>query len=530
MKFSISPDAMPRLEEIVWKHNRRVEKLNKKHGTSIKKAILQRKGSSITDESGNYRLEIEVETEPAQIADWEVCGMLTATDEGYLLSSCGTALPAEQLEKYKDRGGDCDHCKMSRTRKATYILKHVSSGEVKVVGSSCVEDFSADLTADGMVNYAESLTGFEEELLDLEEELSGRGGRGMGNAMAVAIPKFLAYVRAAIRVHGWLSKAKANEFGGDPTSKIAWEAMEVCHRLSAMIESDVPERDLASGDDQPEIRVFKQLKKDGLIPTKEDEAKAEADVKEVEDFLLGATVALSDYEANVKVALNQGFTFERNVGITASICAMADRIRMDRIRKAERESGLNEYMGTVGEREVFRLKCLFVKDIEGNYGVSHLHIFADPQGRRAKWFGSGAPLAVGSIYDLLATVKNQDEYQGRKNTLLSRCTDLQGSLEGWDVPAYVDPKKSRKAAKPKEPVTGDFDVVIEIRRHSHVYYNGQEGWLYDAYDYLGDGRNIAQNTSLVELKEVLRGRFRGSRMRLVYGWKKPEEVLHGRKV
>jgi len=74
----------------------------------------------------------------------------------------------------------------------------------------------------------------------------------------------------------------------------------------------------------------------------------------------------------------------------------------------------------VDERGVFELRCYQVQDVDSRFGVSHLHLFADAKGRRAKWFSSRAILEPG-VYEIAAKVKKHEEYKGRKTTVLTYC-------------------------------------------------------------------------------------------------------------
>jgi hypothetical protein len=132
---------------------------------------------------------------------------------------------------------------------------------------------------------------------------------------------------------------------------------------------------------------------------------------------------LSDYEQNLQVVINQGFAFHRNIGLAASVCAAADRIRADRERifaSTLGEKFLNEHFGTIGDRERFVLWCYRVQDLKKQFGTTHLHLFEDAWGRKAKWFASTTNLEKGT-YEIEARVKRHEEYQGKRTTVLIDC-------------------------------------------------------------------------------------------------------------
>jgi hypothetical protein len=108
-------------------------------------------------------------------------------------------------------------------------------------------------------------------------------------------------------------------------------------------------------------------------------------------------------------------------------------------------SGKDEHFGTIGKREVWRLRVVFTKAIDSFYGVTYLHIFVDAEGRQAKWFSSSERLDKDATYDLKGTVKAHEVYDGRKGTVLSRCKVV---------------KKLEEAVSPEAP---EASKVSEVR-------------------------------------------------------------------
>jgi len=45
----------------------------------------------------------------------------------------------------------------------------------------------------------------------------------------------------------------------------------------------------------------------------------------------------------------------------------------------------------------------------------------DLSGNHLTWFASGSDMEVGNTYKLLGTIKKHDEYNGVKQTILTRC-------------------------------------------------------------------------------------------------------------
>ena len=416
----IAVEAIPRLGSLVAEHNRRVARLASRHGIEIAPAVFRilrtfqaqrivAAGMTVdipsrtwiylpaieaTDPKAvRFWAEVEISGQRAVISGWEIVASLTLTDAGYLLSPVTGAV--SDYDSHKERGGACDHCKTSRQRSVTYLLRKGS--DIKAVGSRCLRDFTGHMSPSAWASYADSLVGFEREISDLEdegfgEEESSRQGRRL--AEAVLISKYLPFVAMEISANGWLSRSKAQFGVGTPTADVAWETMVRAAR---------------------EQRLLQQGE-----PSEEDRRRAVSDLALVSETLASKTDR-DDYEDHLMSAINQGYVFFRNIGLVASICVAADRIRRDHAQAEARRSEVSEWFGDVGGRDSFILRVVYTQDLDGRFGVTYLHILVDDRCRKAKWFASGKCLEKGT-YEIRATVKKHEVYQDRKETLLTRCS------------------------------------------------------------------------------------------------------------
>ena len=76
---------------------------------------------------------------------------------------------------------------------------------------------------------------------------------------------------------------------------------------------------------------------------------------------------------------------------------------------------------------------MYTKVIESFYGAKILHVFRTAEGRIVKWWATGATpdsWVKGAVVSIRGTVKSQEEYQGRKETTLTRCTEWDGKVKG----------------------------------------------------------------------------------------------------
>ena len=473
IRHTIVVEALPRLEDLVAGHNRRVARLLKRHSIVIAPATLKTVRTfqkDCTVEGGvqvqRWFAEVEISAQRAQISGWEIVGSFVSTDAGFLFIPIKGVSAGIDFEPFRARGGQCDHCKAARSRSVTYILRQISGGQLKLVGSACLKDFTGHLAPSAWAMYADSLVRFEDEMDELGGEDEGRGHGGCGQQAAVSLQEYLGYAAMLIRQHGWISKSKAWESRNTnhperATAVEAWERLQIVQNYRKIIagiqaggtEEQLKQRAVAllesfstDGKIDPaklgcataeqvlvtEAGIRAKFQEDDRIqaaklttdmeaamPAPEDVSKAAEDL----DFVAESFEAKSDrsdYEDHLLTVIHQGFAFERNTGMAASICAAADRIRIDRIREAAKKAEKDEWFGAEGKREAFVLRCIYTQLIDGAWGSSTLHIFLDKEGRKAKWFSSSERLEKGA-YEIKATVKKHETYEGRKVTQLVRC-------------------------------------------------------------------------------------------------------------
>jgi hypothetical protein len=499
--ITIAAASIARAETVIADHNKKIGKINRRHGLALALAtlkVLRTRVANVTGPGGREHkvemAEVEVTGEAAVIAGWEICAVISAVEDdkaGYAISRVHGASIVD-VEPFAARGGSCDHCKASRRRNTTYLVKSVagradeegqllsaageikarvgagglrspepvagglepSQGSIKVVGSTCVADFTGHKSPAGLVAYADMMSGFEAELDALEDEgddiASGRTAPPVSRASVTNLVLFLAYVRAAIRTFGWVSRGEAYDTGRKATANVAFESLEAVRIAERFMESDVPERDGVTGDTAPELVAAQKATK----PNAKDHADAASDVALVEEKLESLEGRLDDFQTNVALVVRQGFVFYKSLGIGAAICRMADRIREDNRARNVDAGRKDEHAGTVGERATWNLTVIATKPIVSAYGPSTLHEARDAEGRAVKWFAKGAPLELGT-YSIKGTVKDHGYFGGKKETVLNR-VEVLGKAE-----LTVGDRRDRLAAMAKRNKSED-EVLADI--------------------------------------------------------------------
>jgi hypothetical protein len=334
------------------------------------------------------------------IEGYNIIATTDVTEYGNLLYVVqGEELP----KKYRDRV-ECDHCQTKRNRKYTVILRNTETREYIQVGHSCLKDFFPFVSnAEALINYATSiLSSLFTAGDDDEDKLWSYGG----GEYAMALEHFLAATLVCIREWGWVSGRVAYEENRRSTKDM------VSNLISSL----------------PQYRDDEDNRMLDLIGSQPDRDTIDFMLAFYDDHMAEKSDK-SDYEHNIYVLRQLGYITWKNYGFTASMIPFIQREQEREIARREAAAlPLSTHTGTVGKREVFKgLKVLTAKYIETQYGCSILYIFRDDAGHIFKWFCSGTLVhesgrnaEPGDIYNLKATVKSHDEYNGQKQTVINR--------------------------------------------------------------------------------------------------------------
>lgn len=330
-------------------------------------------------------LTLDLTAETPKLAGWSLVAVLEALEGGNLVKE----VPGETCpDEYRTRLGDCDHCHKSRRRTETFVVRH-ESGEYKVVGRNCLKDFLGHANPHALAGYAELLFALDAEARETHDEESWGSWAPRSYDLIVT----LATVNAVVRRYGWKPKS-ACEFGGASTASLATTILAGRDKWAAEVRSEVGE------------------------PTDADRAKAEAAVA----WARGLDTTGNSYLHNVKLLASVDYCTLDKMGFVASIPAAYDRARGEEIeRKAKAERKPSEHFGEAGKRAEYVVTVERVIPTEGNYGTTYITKLLANGKDRAVWFASSEhDLEEGHEYRVKATVKRHSEWNGLKETTLTR--------------------------------------------------------------------------------------------------------------
>jgi hypothetical protein len=382
-----------RVEELyarVKKFNNKATKLNLPVITLAKTAAFTkdfkaRNSDGVLQEYSINYVTIEITGDIPRIGGWAIHSKVEPSGvfgQNFVYSQPGF----EAVESLRTTKMICEHCNHNRARSLVYLLQKIETGEQKLVGKTCLKDFLPNIDVAALLSYLE---GFRELATSNIDEDAERAPR---EAYVYSTKELIAECLYSIRKVGFRSKKAAREMGEEGTETSAW------------------------------VGIADQKKREKLYPLDEMRPIFESgEIEKVLDFIK-ALNPRDDFGYNLQLAVEQVYAPAKMFPFVAAGVQMYLKSLEN---AAEAATKTNEYLGTVGERSVFSgLKIVRVTPIEGHYGTTFLTCFEDDAGRSLVWFASKCPGKVGEVFNLKATIKEHKDYNGTKQTVITRATEV----------------------------------------------------------------------------------------------------------
>lgn len=293
-------------------------------------------------------------------------------------------------ERYYTAEPVCEHCGSKRRRKDTYIVRNTVTGEFKQVGKSCLKDFTGGLDASAVAQY----------ISFFDELIKGKGidADDFGCCQYYPVKDVLQYAVEAANVYGYVkSYDDYGNVNGNSTKLV------VCGMLSGNAE------------------VVKQCDKDGFDFGREGNIDK---VAKIVEYVSGMDMQLG-YVSNLKALICKEYCSRRDIGIICSAVACygkeVERQARKRMQEEENATLQNAWFGCVGDRVAVACKsCKLLTSWDSQYGTTYLYKFVSANGYVFTW-KTNKSLDVENVHGLVGTVKNHSEYNGWKQTELTRC-------------------------------------------------------------------------------------------------------------
>lgn len=346
------------------------------------------------DDETTIRRFVIVEAEGKAIVNgWRFIASVEHTEKGNLFHA---AVDVEIPARYYDASPVCEHCHSNRSRKYTFIVQNEDTGEFKMVGKSCLTDFTHGMSVEGVSAY----TAIFDDIIKAEEVKGGGGYHGN----YLPVHEFLQYVSECIAKFGYIKRNdeclmatvdRASDYLCVDRGYISLQAIvDDCRREMARVGFD---------------------------------ANSAKNIERVDAALawVAAQDESSNYMHNLKTACSLEMVSFRNAGILASLFPAYDRELEYQARKAEdaarlaRESNDSDWVGSLNQRISFNVddfRCVASWDTD--WGTTRIYKFVDVDGNVYTW-KTGKLLE--DVKEVTGTVKAHNEFRGTKQTELTRC-------------------------------------------------------------------------------------------------------------
>lgn len=322
-------------------------------------------------------VNVEIEKGFIGITGYTVIGRVDFLNDSAIVKAIqGEEVPAWVRDIKNTR---CDHCNHRRQRNTLILLKDQAEGTIKVVGSTCLNDFVGHQLAIWSVG---ALFSIETEIEDILKE----PGVSRKNAI-YPLDSFMAYVVQEVNQYGYTSKTMAEEKGCASTADI------LANQFFGNGVKDTPTKD-----------------------HRETASKVIAYFASLKDSEVN-----NDYLHNLRaIAMNGGFKFSM-IGYAASMYSAYLRATTKKQQKQQ-----SNFVGEVGKRIVIKnLRVANVFVFDGMYGASYLLIMVDTDGNQYKTSTARHIANVGDVIEAAkATIKAHEEYNGVNQTVVTRITIL----------------------------------------------------------------------------------------------------------
>lgn len=368
--FNLPEYGFHKLVEEIANLNKRAKKLEL---DPLVLTVISESFSTTPNGESYKKIEFDISGNVPRVAGWTFIGSIEQADQGNIYHTFpGYHLPDEFRNRFV-----CDHCGTTRQRNLTYVVTN-EEGKFMQVGSSCLKDFTRMTNIKQIINFFGEVQALIEDFDNPDREYGSSGGLTYMSTLA-----YLPYVVECINEYGWVSRGSATVSGKTATADTA---------LSAYYQKD-------------------------FTPRSESIAEAKLALEWIRNITEEARET-NEYLNNLWYAcIENMFSVRYSCGLVASlICAYRNYLE-----SLQSQAGiLNEYVGTVGTRQVFTLTHVREVTFNSMYGFRVIHLFNDELGHRFSWVSDHTEFTPGQVVTAKGTIKKHREYKGIKQTELGR--------------------------------------------------------------------------------------------------------------
>nr|DAF57457.1 MAG TPA: hypothetical protein [Myoviridae sp. ctqfO1] len=281
----------------------------------------------------------------------------------------------EVPKEYWEHTSHCDHCGKERNRKKFLILKNISTGEIVQIGMACVKDYLNNVETDlnKMMKWMDEVD--EVSRYDYQDFIPMLGKNYYD------VKNFLTIAHSVIKEKGYISTSDAAEYKKDSTktecARIYWKEASKYENNKEIVEDMI-----------------------AWWISKNDEDNA--------------------FWNNVTSILKDGYASDKELGYIAFIPSAYAKHLANSISYTDKFANIN-----IGDKVEVSVTLKRKTAFATQYGTSVFYQFADANGICYVWKTTPREaleeLDAETEITLKGTVKEFREYNGTKQTVLTRC-------------------------------------------------------------------------------------------------------------
>ena len=307
-----------------------------------------------------------------QFSGWTFAAALEQTEEGNIVRS---VMPVP--ERFRGDYCECEHCGIKRYRKNVFVVHNEEAGQFLGVGSSCIRDF---LGHDISVSGLSEMFSLEENLYEYEES-SATGS----SEKLYSIDSVLKFAHVIVNKYGY---RKSGE--------------EICTK--SMIA------DMFNKTTNSDVNRWKSE-----IWTAANEIGEEF-IPDFKEFVAGMN-SQTDYGYNIQTLLKNTAVSGKSFGYLGSAVAVFLRTTAEKQEKKE-----SVHISAVGNKVSVKVTLINKKVFDGQWGAKTFLVMEDESGNNILWKATGwFTTEIGDKFTVTGKVKSLNEYNGIKQTELTRC-------------------------------------------------------------------------------------------------------------
>lgn len=322
-----------------------------------------------TDTDKVFGIEINIESDIIRNDGYTVVAQIEAIDNGHnIVKMLGEGVPEQAWYTTKLF---CEHCGTARVKRFAYIVKD-EAGRFKMVGKTCLKDYCG--IDPKMIAASQEISDLIQSDYGIDEyDFSGRG------EYAYDVLKAIATANDIIKENGYVKS------------------------------------------DEPYSTKSKLISKSGRLYEASEESMKLA--KQMQDELSKADYSeLTNYLGNVKNLIESKYCRLNAFGYLAYAPVAFEKMMKQKQQDQQNDEAKanSDYVGTVGDKITADVKeSRLITSWQTVYGWTHLYKFTTADGNTLVWYASR--VYQGEPKHITGTVKDHKEYDGEKQTVLTRC-------------------------------------------------------------------------------------------------------------